>query len=297
MGARRSRKRGGCSPRLRGGGGAGDDGRRPGRRPDHRPGADRDGARPRSPGRRRCDVLAAARRRERRALHHRRRHRAAARRARGRALGLRAGRQRRHHRVRRAAVALAGNAGDAYLEVANFAPAAQQVRVRSRAAASTCSIASSTWRRAKRCGRSSRLPRAAIRRCGPTSPPRRTRSRSTTTRLPGSSGRGRCRDRRRDATDWLRAAFERDPGVRATFVTPANWTARRPPRHEPTWSSSIAGRRTRCRPRRRCSSRRRRRRRGSAGGDTGVRPAPTSGGRAGRSPARIRSCTASIRSR
>ena len=90
---------------------------------------------------------------------------------------------------------LAGrNAGDAYLEVANFAPAAQQVHVTlTRGAASVFDRSfdmapGEALRQVIPLDARARFVAARPRRRAPT-----TRSESTTTRSPGSSGPGRCR--------------------------------------------------------------------------------------------------------
>ena len=165
--------------------------------------------------------VAARRRRRRRALHHRRRGRARPLDA-GvvRPLRLRAGAERRHHRVRRAAATSGVAAGEAYLEIANFARAPQDVRVsldarHGDAARSRVSIGR---RRSGAAGRAAQARRRA-RAAGAGRGAEAMRSRSTTRRWRGSRAPSRLTSPSwAMRAGWLRVLLERDPGVNATFV-------------------------------------------------------------------------------
>ena len=155
-----------------------------------------------------------------------------------------------------------GAAGDAYLEVANFAPRAAGAPHARRAARRRSSIAGSTWRPAKRSGRSCRSSAAATASCARTST--RAGQRAGHRRRGGRLDRARAAaggDGRRRADRVAARPVRRRSRRRATFVD----AGRVPARAAKTSSSSIAGRRRSRRRGPRSTSRRRRDARGSPG--------------------------------
>ena len=128
-----------------------------------------------------------------RALHHRRRDRPAARPGGRRALGVRAGAERRHHRVRRAPVARhPATPARPTSRSPTSRPRRRRCASRSRAAPTeVLESRASTSAAGEASGRCCRFRAAAIRRCGPSRRAARTRWRSTTRRSRGWRGRGR----------------------------------------------------------------------------------------------------------